>query len=229
VKAFTLILIAALALSAESSAGPARKLPPGAVRGLARLLDQYPTVGLASPTQNVAAKRLLRELRLSSQHWRDPDAAARAGFNTRRPHRRLGETRVMWFHAEHRRWSQDGDHLNPRRPEVLIYADVPGKPLVLVGVMFSMPRGAHGPTPGGPITRWHWHRVCVKGGKRGLSPGPGGTCPSGATMRNGSEMMHVWFTSDLRSAYAIHAPEPELCVAKRLPRDRCRHAGHAHS
>jgi hypothetical protein len=24
-------------------------------------------------------------------------------------------------------------------------------------------------------------------------------------------MMHVWFTGDLRSAFAIRAPEPELC------------------
>lgn len=24
-------------------------------------------------------------------------------------------------------------------------------------------------------------------------------------------MMHVWFTHDLRSAFAVRAPEPELC------------------
>ena len=131
----------------------------------------------------------------------------------------------MWFHAEHRRWSHDESYLNPRRPEVIIYADVPAKPLVLVGVMFSMPRGLRGPTPGGPITRWHWHRVCAKGDKRGLTPRADGSCPAGATMRNGSEMMHVWFTYDLRSGYAIHAPEHDLCVARKIPRDRC---GDAH-
>ena len=62
----------------------------------------------------------------------------------------------------------------------------------------------------------------------GLAPRADGSCPPGATPRQGSEMMHVWFTHDLRSAYAIHAPERELCVAKKLPRDRCGHAGHAH-
>ncbi len=42
-KTFALILIAALGLSAESVAGHTRKLPPQTVRGLADLLDQYPT------------------------------------------------------------------------------------------------------------------------------------------------------------------------------------------
>lgn len=227
-KAFALILIVALGLSAESAAGPVRKLPPDTVRGLAHLLDQYPTESLASPSEQAAARKLLRELRTAAQRWRDPATATRAGFATERPYRKLGETRVMWFHAEHRRWSQDGVYLNPRRPEVIIYADVPGKPLVLVGVMFSMPRGMRGSSPGGPITRWHWHRVCSKAGKRGLTPGPDGRCPRGATMRNGSEMMHIWFTFDLRSAYAIHAPVHDLCVARKLPRDRCDHTTHAH-
>jgi hypothetical protein len=37
-------------------------------------------------------------------------------------------------------------------------------------------------------------------------------------------MLHVWFTRDLRSAFAIHAPEPELCHAGLLPAARCRQA-----
>lgn len=227
-KTLALILVAALGLAADGAAGRTTKLPPDTVRGLAHRLDQYPTVSLASPAEREAARSLLTELRTAARKWRDPDAARRAGFNTKRPYRKLGETRVMWFHAEHPRWSNDRDHLDPKRPEVIIYADVPGRPLVLVGVMFSMPRGKHGATPGGPITRWHWHRVCAKPGRRGLAPGPDGRCPTGATMRNGSEMMHVWFTYDLRSGYAIHAPEHELCIARKLPRDRCDHEAHGH-
>lgn len=227
-KTLVLILIATLALAADGAAGPTQKLPPETVRGLAHRLDQYPTVSLASAAEKAAARSFLRDLWTAAQRWRDPDTAARAGFATRRPYRKLGETRVMWFHAEHRRWSQDGVYSNPRRPEVIIYADVPGRPLVLVGVMFSMPRGKHGTTPGGPITRWHWHRVCAKGGQRGRTPGPDGRCRRGATMRNGSEMMHAWFTYDMRSAYAIHAPVHDLCVARKLPRDRCDHTTHPH-
>jgi len=227
-KTLMLILIATLALAAESVAGPTSKLPPQTVRGLAHRLDQYPTPALATSTELAAARRLLHVLRTAAQRWRDPASATRAGFNTKRPRRKPGETRVMWFHAEHRRWSHDGRYLDPRRPEVIIYADVPGKPLVLVGVMFSMPRGLRGATPGGPITRWHWHRVCAKGDKRGLTPGPDGKCPPGATMRNGSEMMHVWFTRDLRSGYAIHAPVPDLCAAGLIPRVGCGKSPHHH-
>jgi hypothetical protein len=225
-KTLTLILIAALAiaalaLAAESAAGPICKLPPETVRGLAHRLDQYPTVSLASPSERSRATSLLVDLREAATRWRDPKSAARAGYDTTRPRRKPGNNAVLWFHAENRRYSNDHRYLNSRQPEVIIYADAPGKPLVLVGVMFSMPRGKHGSTPGGPIIRWHWHRVCAMPGKRGLTPGPDGTCPRGATMRNGSEMMHVWFTRDLRSSFAIHAPVPDLCVAGLLPHDRC--------
>jgi hypothetical protein len=34
-------------------------------------------------------------------------------------------------------------------------------------------------------------------------------------------MLHIWFTRDIRSAYAIHAPVPELCKAGLLPAGRC--------
>jgi hypothetical protein len=35
-------------------------------------------------------------------------------------------------------------------------------------------------------------------------------------------MMHVWLTGELRSTFAISAPEPELCRARLLPGDYCR-------
>lgn len=88
--------------------------------------------------------------------------------------------------------------------------------------MYAMKRGMQGPAPGGPITRWHWHRVCARAEQRGVKPLPDGSCPPGSSLREGSEMLHVWFTNDLRSAFAIHAPEPELCSAGLLPADYCR-------
>ena len=215
----TLVVAAALVLTANAVAGS--KLPPTALCGLAHLLDQYPTVALASGDERTHAKDLLSDLRTAAQHWSDPRSAARAGYDTKRPRRKPGNNAVMWFHAESRRYSNDRRYLDVRRPEVIIYADAPGRPLVLVGVMFSMPRGKHGVSPGGPITRWHWHQVCAKPGQRGLTPGPDGKCPHGATMRNGSEMMHIWFTADLRSAFAIHAPVPELCRDGLLPPKKC--------
>jgi hypothetical protein len=195
-------------------------LPPGVRHGLALRLQNYPAVALATPRERLAAERLRRELWATASRFRDPRAAKTAGFDVRRPERAPGERRVMWFHSENRKWHADEYLLDARRPDTLIYADAPGRPLVLVGVMISMPRGVSGPTPGGPITRWHSHIVCVSGQKRGLSP-PAGGCPARATLLQGSEMMHVWFTKDLRSAYAVHAPVPQLCSARLIERQYC--------
>jgi hypothetical protein len=198
-----------------------RPLPASATHGLVERLQQYPDVSLASPAQRAAARRLLVQLRARAAGWGDPAAARSAGFDVRRPRRLPGETRVMWFHSENHAWHSDKHYLDPTRPDTLIYADLPHHPLIVVGVMISMPRGMRGPTPGGPITRWHSHIVCVKGNLRGLAPRTNGTCPAGERRVQGSEMMHVWFTHDLRSAFAIHAPGPELCSSRLLPASVC--------
>jgi hypothetical protein len=197
-------------------------LPARIKHGLAHRLQQYPAVYLATPRQRAAAERLRRRLFAAARRFADPRAAEAAGFDLRRARREPGERRVMWFHSENRIWHAGRTAaLQPSRPDTLIYADLPGRPLRLVGVMISMPRGVRGPTPGGPITRWHYHLVCVAGAKRGLAPSGDGSCPAGSKLGVGSEMMHVWFTPDLRSAYAIHAPWPELCAEQLLPRAAC--------
>lgn len=204
---------------AASRAGPT--LPPGTLRGLAHRLQQYPAVSLATAAQRRAAQRLLTESWRAARAWRDPRRAVAAGFAAERPRRRPGDRSIGFLHAEHRRFSADRSFLDPSRPEVLIYVNAPGRPLVLVGVMFSVPRGVRGATLGGPVTRWHSHVVCARGDRRGLKPRPDGSCPPGTRLRRGSEMMHLWFTGDLRSAFAIHAPEPELCAAGLLPAAHC--------
>jgi hypothetical protein len=203
------------------SARAGHTLPPEALRGLAHQLHQYPDVTRATPEQRSAAERLLAGARRAAREWRDPRSAVAAGFAAERPVRRPGDRTIGFLHAEHRGFSADRRFLDARRPETLIYANAPGRPLVLVGVMFSVPRGVLGRTPGGAITRWHSHLVCARGEERGLGPRPDGTCPRGAKLRRGSEMMHLWFTRDLRSAFAIHAPEPELCAARLLPAAHC--------
>ncbi|HEY6961747.1 MAG TPA: hypothetical protein VI408_07655 [Gaiellaceae bacterium] len=204
-------------------------LPAGTEHGLAMRLQQYPDLALATIPQRRAARLLLEAMRRSALRWRDPHAAAAAGFDVKRPRRRPGETRVMWFHSENRAWHSDRRYLDPQRPDTLIFADLPGRPLELVGVMISMPRGLRGPTPGGPITRWHSHLVCVHGRRRGLKPLASGACRAGSVLRQGSEMMHIWFTRDLRSAFAIHAPGPELCAAGYLTPALCRHPEAMHA
>ena len=154
-------------------------------------------------------------------NWRDLRAVERAGYDTRTAPREPGDLAVHYFHAE-RGQEPRRVILNPRRPKALIYANAPERPLVLVGAMWSTRDGERGPNPGGPITRWHSHMVCKQGKRRGLKPLAGGTCPPGSRLIQGtSEMLHVWFTGELRSAFAIRAPEPELCSAGLLPKNYC--------
>ena len=129
---------------------------------------------------------------------------------------------MRYFHAERRQRPRGRSIFDFARPKALIYANAPGRPLVLVGAMWSTRDGELGPTPAGPIMRWHSHAVCKKGNRRGLKPPASGRCPPGARLTQGaSEMLHVWFTPDLRSAFAIRAPEPELCALGLLPRSHC--------
>ena len=205
-----------------------KKLPPGTLRGPISRLQQYPTLSLATHKQLAAAKRLRREIWAGSRAWRSPRDAAALGYAPARL-AKPGNSAGLFLHAENRPLSNDEDFLNPNEPEVLIFANMPGRPLVLIGVMFAVPRGVHGPTPGGPITRWHTHEVCAHGKKRGLTPRKDGSCPPGTKLRQGAEMLHFWFTGDLRSAYAIHGPLPDLCAARLVFHTYCHHlGGHLH-
>lgn len=203
----------------------AKKLPASSRRGLIDHLLQYPDVTLATPRERARARRVLAELESAAANgdWRNVGAAQRAGYDTRTRVRKVGDRSAYYFHAERPQEPRGRVLLDPRRPKALIYANAPGRPLVLVGAMWSTRDGERGPNPGGPITRWHSHVVCKQGERRGLKPPASGKCPPGSRLTQGeSEMLHVWFTDDLRSAFAIRAPEPELCARGLLPRSSCR-------
>jgi hypothetical protein len=200
------------------------RLPAAAKHGLIGHLRQYPELGLATAAQRARARFVLTRLEAAAtrEDWRDVHAAARAGYDTRTRPRKPGDRRVFFFHAERRQEPRSRSVLDFSRPKALIYANAQGRPLVLVGAMWSTRDGELGPTPAGPILRWHSHVVCKHGKKRGLKPLPGGACPPGARLQHGaSEMLHVWFTGDLRSAFAISAPRPEFCATASLPRGNC--------
>ena len=203
----------------------ATRLPASARRGLIGHLEQYPDVSLATARQRAAAARILATVSERARHWTTLAAAKREGFETRTARRKSGDVTAHYLHAEKLRERRGGPVFDPRRPKALIFAREPGRPAVLVGVMYSVQRRERGPSPGGPITRWHSHRVCSIGVKRGLRPRDDGACPRGAAVLQGSEMMHVWFTHDLRSAFAIGAPEPELCREGLLSGAFCRSPG----
>ena len=203
-------------------------LAPGVRHGLAAHLRQYPDLSLATNAQRLAARTLLRRARAASAPWKDVTAAKAVGFNTHLAKRAPGDDAIGYLHAEHRRFSADRHLLDVHRPESLIYATQPGRPPVLIGVMFSVPRGVRGPTPAGPIERWHSHLVCTKGDDRGLAPPANGVCKKGARLTQGSEMLHLWFTRELRSAFAIHAPVRDLCRDGVLTPAACRAGSTGH-
>ena len=232
-------LAALIVLGASQSAQPAvppalvcklprdsrGSLPPTARHGIIHHLLQYPAVGLATPRERGRARLVLDRLEAAAARgsWSDLRAAARAGYDTRSRARKSGDTSVFFFHAERHEEARGRSIFDFTRPKALIYANAPGRPLVLVGAMWSTRDGEVGPTPAGAILRWHSHVVCKAGKKRGLKPAAGGVCPPGSRLTQGtSEMLHVWFTKDLRSAFAISAPKPELCRDGFLPRGACK-------
>jgi hypothetical protein len=200
------------------------QLPATARHGIVGHLRQYPALRLATLRQQATARRVLERLVAAAKagNWQDLGAARRAGYDTRSRRRAPGDRSVFFFHAERPQEPRGRSIFDFTRPKALIYANAPGRPLELVGAMWSTRDGEVGPTPAGPVIRWHSHVVCKEGRKRGLTPLPGGKCPPRARLQQGaSEMLHVWFTRDVRSAFAITAPRPELCTAGLLKRASC--------
>jgi hypothetical protein len=188
-------------------------------------MPQYAAVHLTTARERARAHTILDELVNAARrgNWKRTAAAERTGYDTRTSPRKPGDRSAHFFHAERHEEPRRGSIFNASRPKALIYANVPGHTLILVGAMWSTRDGELGPTPAGPILRWHSHIVCKSGRKRGLKPPASGVCPPGSRLQQGaSEMLHVWFTGELRSAFAIRAPQPELCKAGLLPRDYCR-------
>jgi hypothetical protein len=164
-----------------------------------------PEVAVATGEQRDAAEALWKASMADAERWRDPEAAAAAGFRFKDD----GGTgrRVRFLHVPNPAWRADGRVLDPAHPETLVYWSGPGGRLTLVGVMYTAARGTHGPTVGGPITRWHTHESCrdpATGAKLGRPVD--GACPDGQVYRRSGEMMHVWFTDDLTTAFARRPP-----------------------
>ena len=156
-------------------------------------------------------------MRAESAHWSHPSQARALGYSVQLPVRTAANRNdVLVFHAEHSASRTSGRSFDPSRPKALVFAQYPGGRLRLLGAMYGMKRGLRGATPGGPITRWHTHPTCRSGAKRGIEPLANGTCPAGMKLAQGNEMMHIWLTRDLRSAFSLHAPRKELCALHML-------------
>jgi hypothetical protein len=172
-----------------------------------------PDVAAATADERARAEALWKASAAGAERWRDPDAAEAAGFRFRDDEAGPGR-RVRLLHVPNPAWRADGRVLDPARPETLVYWTGPGDRLTLVGVMYTAARGAGGPAVGGPITRWHDHESCRDPATRAKLGRPvDGACPEGQVFRRSGEMMHVWFTDDLATAFARRAPLSALRAA----------------
>ncbi len=149
---------------------------------MAPLEDENPT-----PAQVQAAAALADATRASLLRYADIRTAIAAGYTASL------ENTGLRVHLANKAYGQDGRILDPMHPEMLMYAIADGR-ATLLGAVFQMPRaGVPGPTPGGPITQWHAHDVCLTA----LPPSYGvvdayGTCPLFSVQLTVGEMMHVW-------------------------------------
>jgi hypothetical protein len=170
-----------------------------------------PDVAAATDEQRAVAEALWKDSMANAERWRDPEAAAAAGFRFRDDGGAGTGRKVQFLHVPNPAWRADGRVLDPAHPETLVYWSGPGDRLTLVGVLYTAAKGSHGPTVGGPITRWHDHESCrdpATGAKLGQPVD--GTCPDGQVYRRSGEMMHVWFTDDLATAFARRPPSAAL-------------------
>jgi hypothetical protein len=109
---------------------------------------------------------------------------------------------------EKKAYGKDGKVLDPARPELLMYAIADGKATLLSAVYTVPYAGRDAPTPGGPLTRWHSHNVCLSW----LLPGFGvvsiyGTCPPFSVTVTVPQMMHVWVVDNPGGPYADSVPD----------------------
>ena len=181
------VLIAALLAAATASPVLADENAAGG-HGHA---DDDPHAGheAAQPTaaERAAAEALVAATRRGTARLADADVALAEGYVQATPFAFYG-LRAAHYHNE--AYNQDGDLLDPTRPEDLMYLKTDDGDLELIGVMFIAPPG-EGPRVGGPLTSWHTHDDLCGGPDGVIAMNPDGTCPA-ETYPITFEMLHVW-------------------------------------
>jgi hypothetical protein len=142
----------------------------------------------ATPEETAAAIALTNATKAAMARYSKLSDALAAGYQYP-----MGSRTGMDVHMEHPEFKKDGRAVDPERPEMLVYA-IDGGKATLLGVVFVMERaGDPGVAPGGPITRWHAHNLCVSLTPPGIGiVTPYGGCPSFSVTITIAEMMHLW-------------------------------------
>ncbi|MCI0346743.1 MAG: hypothetical protein L0221_15075 [Chloroflexi bacterium] len=170
-------------------------------------------VASATAEQRTAAQALLDRSIAGTVAYRDASVAEGAGYRFAAVE--MAEQKLI-YHVPNPVYHHDGNLLDPQRPETLLYARYPDRDsLVLVGVVYRMEeRGVPGLAIGGPITVWHNHSRCMDPATHvEVSKPIGDSCPEGAVLRTGVDMMHLWFTGDLATAFNGRRPPVQDLIA----------------
>lgn len=169
-------------------------------------MPNLPNVAAATAEQQAAARNLLTATEAATARFADLAVARAAGYDLQASLARAEKKKPAlataikkvddgsWpdgkptpmLHVRNPAYGSDGRVLDPAAPETLMYSYQGQGSWKLIGVMFradeAFPQAP--PTPGGPITRWHYHDKAGAGG--------------------GGLMMHVFFVqgNDLAQAFA---------------------------
>jgi hypothetical protein len=147
--------------------------------------------GAASTTPPTAAQQraadlLLLQTRASMARYADVGAAKKAGYRV------IHDAGGVLLHYGNPAYMRDGRTLDPSRIESLIYVHL-GQGDLLVGGMYLMPKGQHGPAIGGSLTPWHAHDDLCLDPVKGIAISQTlDGCPAGSAVGTTGEMMHVW-------------------------------------
>jgi hypothetical protein len=168
----------------------------GGARAQAGVLMAQPGVENPTPDQVRGAIDLAVKTKAALGRYADIRAALAAGY-------RPTLTRTGYsVHLENKAYANDGALLDPQRPEQLMYAIADGRATLLSAVYTVPYAGRAAPTPGGPLTHWHSHNICLTV----LPPGftlvdAYGTCPPFAVKTAIPLMMHVWVVDNPGGPY----------------------------
>lgn len=143
-----------------------------------------------TPEQQAMAENIVAVTVMRLGQWADPAVAEAAGF------RSIGDGATGVEHFVHAGFRADGIHLDPDRPESLVYDTTSGGRR-LVAAMYMVDEGtplADVPDYGGALMQWHIHdNLCynAEGQVRGLTDAEG-NCAPGLFKPVPTPMIHVW-------------------------------------
>ena len=154
----------------------------------------------ASPEQQKWGQRHLDQaLRTARERFPTFDAARAAGYEFL-PRSFEQQKDLDFWHLTNRRYQEDRDHLNPRRPESLMFWHNPDGQPVLIAYIYRVPRREPNPVEGGPLFTWHVHN-------------------NGNGRLGKRKMTHLWLLPKLRDGFAAEMPLKKLSRRYGIPED----------